>query len=802
MRFALVFPPSLCLPNQLYHALPVLAGALRRAGHVPLITDLNLLAADCFLDRNRAEDLLARGRLLAAARERHGDVIGGTELARMLEFSGPTVLEGEASKNVLRDPARYLDQAAFKRAFWNVVDSLGVFYQLDPIISPHREDFARAMIANQTEDPWTPLHELYEEYLIDDVLNRRPDAVGVSVAFPEQAAESVRFARRLRARAPDIHICFGGPLIAGFADRWLEDGWLLDHVDSVCIGDGESTIAELADALEGRRDLESVTNLAWRDGSGRMRGRNLEPVLTRMDDVPVPDFRSARLQLSLTPEPIYPLMLSRGCYWGRCTFCSIGWRENFRIASIDKIRADAVDLVSTYGARYVQIQDSSIPPRGARDLARVVREEKLPLSWVAGMKFEKVMLDPDYCRELAEGGCRSLLIGFESANQRLVDLMDKGVDLEEVPTMLHNLKAAGISTELLWFVGFPTEERGEAFETVRWLHDNRDEFGLSAFVSQYLLHPDTIVGERPDDFGVRVTGQDNDMLLYETGEGLQMDQLETLSKALAHTNNRTLVCNGSHVIHLAENGRDLSGLERPIEIPVEVRHFCDGGIEPARTTGDEEPCEGRPIFLDEDFGFRSTFEASWTDVLDEWNAIPESHRTRWPEQASVVAGSWSLMPLWVAGRRLGENLELCPGTAALLEGVPGLYAASFSLLHPNTMLPLHRGSASFVYRAHLGLVIPERSAIKVSSRVRSWRPGGTIVFDDTLPHFAWNFGDETKVILLLDFLRPGAGESWCEDWDEQVTRDLYYYSRLFPAFADALAAGEATPSAPDTGWLP
>jgi hypothetical protein len=60
MRAARLFPPSLCLPNQLYHALPMLAGALERAGHEPQITDLNLLAADRFLEPRRLLEIFGR----------------------------------------------------------------------------------------------------------------------------------------------------------------------------------------------------------------------------------------------------------------------------------------------------------------------------------------------------------------------------------------------------------------------------------------------------------------------------------------------------------------------------------------------------------------------------------------------------------------------------------------------------------------------------------------------------------------------------------------------------------------------
>lgn len=780
MRVALVFPPSLCLPNQLYQALPVLAGALREGGHEPQITDLNLLAADYCLDRGRSQDLLRRGRELATRLHREGDVQAGETLARMLAVCEPCVLSGEKHKDTLRDRDGFLDQARFKEAFWSVVDALGTAYQLDPVISPHRENFAEDMIANQEEEPWTIHQELYESGLIEAVLGREPALVGVCVAFPEQAAESVRFARRIRATAPHVKICFGGPLVSQFAEKWLENGWLFDYVDYVCIGDGEKTIVELADVLEGRGRLEDVTNLSWRDASGKVQRPMGPPVLTALHEAPLPDFRSADLARGLTPEPVYPLMASRGCYWGRCTFCSIGWRQNFRVSGNDLLRRDAVDLVETYGARFVQIQDSSLPPTAALQLARIISEEKLGLSWVAGMKFDRRFLDPEYCAELAAGGCRSLLMGIESTSARMVEKMDKGFKAEDVPTMLENIRNAGISAELLWFVGFPGETRTEAMETVRWVHDHRHLYGLSGFVGHYLMHPDTDVAERPSDYGVTVVGQDNDHLLYEVDEGMQMDEAGALSAAMADSNNRTLICNGSHVVHLGSTGLDISGLEREVEFSSAVRHF--GGEDPVGE-GRDDVAVGRPRFYEEDFGCRSRLERHWLRVLSEWEAAPREMLTTWPSAGVVSSGQWLIMPLFISEHPIDVTLRYFPETRALLESIPGFYAAGISVLAPNTLLPVHTGDLSFILRMHVPLIVPQPAGLRVVDEVRTWNPGQTLAFDDLHPHQAWNFSDSERVVLVIDILRPELQGPRTKELLAEMAYDAQRLTRMFPDFA-------------------
>jgi radical SAM superfamily enzyme YgiQ (UPF0313 family) len=576
MRVSLAFPPSLCLPNQVYYALPLLAGALRRAGHAPRCVDLNLVCADRLLEPATAETIIDAARGLARATRTAGNRRFADEIDRHVDSNAALARLGRRFKQQLRDPLQFYDQRAFHDGFWSIVDILAAFYGLDPTVSPFLPDFRRRVQDNQRRDSWTVMTHLYEHGLLDEVLAGDPELIGVCLAFPEQAVETVRLLRRLRQRAPHVPICVGGPLLTGFADVWLEDGWLLDHCDFVCIGDGERTIVELCDALLGRRGLDAVTNLGWRDRDGRLHRpthRHLEP----MDEMPEPDFDACDLARSFLPEPIYPLMLSRGCYWGKCTFCSIGWRENYRMASKSKIRAD-VQAVVRRGGRFVQLQDSSVPPAAAKNLASVLREDGLDVTWVSGMKFERCLVDADFCNHLGgAGGCRSLLMGFEAADQRLLDLMQKGYRLEDLPAMLANLRAAGISVEMLWFIGFPTQSRADVAATARWLVEHRADYGMTAFVGDYFLHPDTEVFDRPDDFGLRIVGQDNDRMLYEVAAGMQPAEAALLKRLLAGNNNRTLTCNGSHLPHLSVSGIDLTTLARPMRLPAAAEAFCAAG---------------------------------------------------------------------------------------------------------------------------------------------------------------------------------------------------------------------------------
>ena len=164
------------------------------------------------------------------------------------------------------------------------------------------------------------------------------------------------------------------------------------------------------------------------------------------------------------------------------------------------------------------------------------------------------------------------------------------------------------------------------------------------------------------------------------------------------------------------------------------------------------------MFLDPDgFDFVRVLEDGWLQIRDEFARLQESRFVDWPERGLYGAG-WTVFGLQAFGQRLEENMALCPETARLLATVPGLTTAGFSRLAPGTHIRPHVGYTHAVLRCHLGLVVPtEGCALRVGDETRPWDEGRCLVFDDTVEHEAWNRSSVDRIVLLLDFLRPGAG---------------------------------------------
>jgi aspartyl/asparaginyl beta-hydroxylase (cupin superfamily) len=161
------------------------------------------------------------------------------------------------------------------------------------------------------------------------------------------------------------------------------------------------------------------------------------------------------------------------------------------------------------------------------------------------------------------------------------------------------------------------------------------------------------------------------------------------------------------------------------------------------------------VFLDSSqFPFVRELEAGWGEVREECLDLPVNTFEPWVQREMYGEG-WSVYGLIAFGQRIEGALRSCPRTAALLGCVPGLTTAGFSRMAAGTHIKPHVGWVRTVYRLHMGLVVPPECALRVGAEARSWREGECLVFDDTVEHEAWNRSGDTRVVLLLDFLRPG-----------------------------------------------
>lgn len=170
-------------------------------------------------------------------------------------------------------------------------------------------------------------------------------------------------------------------------------------------------------------------------------------------------------------------------------------------------------------------------------------------------------------------------------------------------------------------------------------------------------------------------------------------------------------------------------------------------------------------FLDaRGFAWARLLEDNWRTVRAELDALIDSGEA-FPPLGRIspdhrrIAGEtdWRSFFFEAYGYRLGENRARCPATAALLDSIPDLVLAFFSIMEPGAYVPRHKGVTKALLNAHLALMVPDppgSARISCGKQTREWREGELLLFDDTYKHEVWNDGPTRRVVLLVQVRRP------------------------------------------------
>lgn len=172
-----------------------------------------------------------------------------------------------------------------------------------------------------------------------------------------------------------------------------------------------------------------------------------------------------------------------------------------------------------------------------------------------------------------------------------------------------------------------------------------------------------------------------------------------------------------------------------------------------------------PFFEAEQFPWAQELEDNWHLIRQELDKILE-HTAELPNFQDISPDQgystsqdnlWKTYFFYGYGLKEEKNCQRCPNTTRLIENIPGMKTAFFSILLPGKHIPEHRGPYKGVVRCLLGLKIPEPKQmcrIRVGDQTRYWEEGKAMFFDDSFPHEAWNETDGIRVVLFLDIVRP------------------------------------------------
>ncbi len=529
MLTKLIFPPQ-WIPTQPYLSLPSLTAFLKAHdcnveqidANVSFYNDiLSKKGLSPFYEKAYSEfqELESRKELQAEVKKQYA-LLGGSILA------GKYIVDRvDEAKRTLRDKDKFYDFNELNDAFRILELGLKLasvayyptnltFHAYDMRYSCRVSQDVLAAVNDREENLFI---DYFEKRTVPEILKKKPGLVGISIINTSQLIPGLTLANLIKKTEENIHINIGGSVFTRLINEISHNYRLFSIVDSIIVHEGETALLGLIKHLENGFEIENIPNLIYKKGS-EIRINKISSGGEDINSLPTPDFDGFPLELYLSPHLILPILSSRGCYWGRCTFCdhSFGYSGKYRPRDTGLLYTDIDILKNKYGTGFFTFQDEGVSPRSISALSDKIIENNLNISWLADSRFEPAFSE-EMSRKMARAGCKMLYFGLESANERILTCMDKGIKKENVRKICKYCSDAGIWTHLFLIFGFPTETQDEARETMNFVLANSSIIRSMSFGS-FQLTKHSKVYENPEKFGVTNIAQEDNLdlsLWYE-----------------------------------------------------------------------------------------------------------------------------------------------------------------------------------------------------------------------------------------------------------------------------------------------
>nr|CAD7586508.1 unnamed protein product [Timema genevievae] len=152
---------------------------------------------------------------------------------------------------------------------------------------------------------------------------------------------------------------------------------------------------------------------------------------------------------------------------------------------------------------------------------------------------------------------------------------------------------------------------------------------------------------------------------------------------------------------------------------------------------------------------------NWQVIRAEGMAALEEKHILFQDEAENLKeiGNWKQLELYVRGRRMDSSCAKVPQTCKLVANFPAARdcrrgQVKFSVMEPGTHIWPHCGPTNCRLRAHLGLVVPSNTYIRVAEETRTWEEGKILIFDDSFEHEVWHNGSTMRLVLIIDVWHP------------------------------------------------
>lgn len=570
MSVTLLFPPPFDI-SQPYLSLPMLAGFLRRQGIEVHQRDLNLEFYDfIFTERYllRVRDALTPLQDVNHQSGTTARVFWQQRALAMLPFLAREV---PRAKSRLRSPPVYLENDSYARDIrflHRACEAVSALYfpsklTLSTFSMQYRTDSIDAMITAASCQDENPFLAVLREHIVPS-LSLDTHLFGLSIVYTDQLIPALTVAKEIR-RAFSVPIIAGGEVISRMVrTSGTQIAKLFSFFDAIVVDDGSDAILRISESIAAGDPLDNIPQVFT---TNNLLNASLTlPREYRLDKLGRPDFDGLLLDRYFSPSIILPALAGKGCEWARCVFCTESFSKQYAPRRTDRLLDDIEYFARRYSVEYVTFADSDIPAETLDRLACGLIERRINIHWSCYARLT-AKLTPRLIQVLAASGCQQIYFGLETASQRLLKRMKKGILIDRVPSLLENCRTAGIFSHLFCFTGFPGETREEAWSTANFIYNNIQNIG-SFNIGAFSFRTFSEIFDEHDRYGLTPANDifidgDADNSPYDVTAGLSMPEAQELARELvSYLSDRMRLDGITHSCHL-ESGYVIKGQVPP-----------------------------------------------------------------------------------------------------------------------------------------------------------------------------------------------------------------------------------------------
>jgi len=507
-------------PTLPYHSIPYLVGASAQAGFTNYFClDSNIELLNYMAQEDQVACLIDACCLLRSTLKHK------TKLTRNEQMLYRSALRGYSLKpnsvlraiHIMKDSDSFYNYTLYRQAVETInkwIDALSVkglpgqfddFYtNLHGVINlSSLEDLTNELIIERF---MAPFEAYFKDKFFKLIMAQKWDFVGLSVNYTFQLPFAVWMCKFIRSLLPDTVLCLGGTEISDLL-KYLKNPihiWnIFPSCSALMIGEGESALIQILKSIQNQQPLPKHHPGILHKEVGLL-GDDVKVKYEDLTNACEPRYDVWDWEQYWSPEPVVLYSPTRGCYWNKCTFCDYGLSTDSptspsREKSVEEVVKEIANI--TKFSRTIYFAVDAMSPLYLRRLAEALVENNINIRWSAELRLERAF-KKDLASHLRKAGCVCISFGYESGSQRILNLIDKGVNIQDVPQILKQLSKENIGVQMMGFIGFPGESVEEAFETFTFLKENREYWTLAG-IGDFLLTPNAIVAKQFSNFGIK-----------------------------------------------------------------------------------------------------------------------------------------------------------------------------------------------------------------------------------------------------------------------------------------------------------